>query len=141
MYHFSTFIFHSSPFPILEIVFLCSTLSVSLSFFFENQSILCNDFIFFLWPETSTAQVAASDDWVEKQPRTIKESVCQQQMEAAGSKRAKKLGKRGILESEAEHGISAFLLLFSTCNSLETKRIFCPYYFTQILVFSHLVHN
>ncbi|XP_044164240.1 uncharacterized protein LOC122948426 isoform X2 [Acropora millepora] len=54
--------------------------------------------------ETSTAQVAASDDWVEKQPRTIKESVCQQQVEAAGSKRAKKLGKRGILESEAEHG-------------------------------------
>ncbi|XP_044164440.1 uncharacterized protein LOC122948545 [Acropora millepora] len=54
--------------------------------------------------ETSTAQVAALDDWVEKQPRTIKESVCQQQVEAAGSKRAKKLGKRGILESEAEHG-------------------------------------
>ena len=83
--------------------------------------------------ETSTTQVIAAH---EKQPRTIRESVCQQPMEG-GSKRAKKLGKRAkkwgqrrILESEAECGISAFLLLFSTFNSLEMKTIFCPCYFT-----------
>ncbi|XP_067028157.1 uncharacterized protein [Acropora muricata] len=53
--------------------------------------------------ETRTGQDVAVDDWVEKQPRTITESVCQQHMEA-GSKRAKKLSKRRILESNAEYG-------------------------------------
>ena len=79
--------------------------------------------------ETPTTQVVAAH---EKQPRTIRESVCQQPMEGGSKrakklgkrakklgKRAKKLGKRRILESEC--GISAFLLLFSTCNSLEMK--------------------
>ena len=74
-----------------------------------------------LWPETSTAQVVAADDRIEKQPRTIKESVCQHQMEA-GNKRAKKLSKRRNLESEAECGISAFLLLFTLQNAIHWRQ-------------------
>ena len=70
-----------------------------------------------LWPGTSTAQVVAADDWVEEPPSTIKESVCQHEMEA-GSRRAKKLSKRRISESETECGISAFLLLLSPQNAI-----------------------
>ncbi|XP_044164262.1 D-inositol 3-phosphate glycosyltransferase-like [Acropora millepora] len=64
--------------------------------------------------ETPTTQVVAAH---EKQPRTIRESVCQQPMEGGSKrakklgkrakklgKRAKKLGKRRILESEADCG-------------------------------------
>ncbi|XP_044164172.1 D-inositol 3-phosphate glycosyltransferase-like isoform X2 [Acropora millepora] len=69
---------------------------------------------------TSTAQVVAADDWVEKQPRTITESVCQHQMEA-GSRRAKKLSKRRILESEAECGDANRTPLFSKKNDLDQK--------------------
>jgi len=72
-------------------------------------------------PETPTDQVVAVDDQVEKQPRTITESVCQQHMEA-GSKRAKKLSKKRILDSEAECGTSAFLLLFSPQNAIHLSQ-------------------
>ncbi|XP_015748052.1 PREDICTED: uncharacterized protein LOC107327825 [Acropora digitifera] len=70
---------------------------------------------------TSTAQVAAADDWTEKQPRTITESVCQHQMEA-GNRRAKVLSKRRISESEAECGTFAFLLLFSPQNAIHWRQ-------------------
>ena len=83
------------------------------------SSYLC--LLTFLWPGTSIAQVVAADDWVEQQPRTIEESVCQHQMEA-GSIRAEKLSKRRILESEAECGISAFLLLFSPQNAIHWRQ-------------------
>ena len=81
-------------------------------------------------PETPTGQVAAMDDWVEEQPRTITESVCQHQMEAA-NKRAKKLSKRRILECEAECGISAFLLLFSPQNAIHWRQ-------KEVLVLAYL---
>ena len=80
-------------------------------------------------PGISTAQAVAGDDWEEKQPRAIPESLnfhppdqrtFQQNIEddasASGSQSAKKLDKRKISESNAEHGtrICAFLLLFCT---------------------------
>ena len=79
------------------------------------------------FPGTSTAQAAAAADWEEKQPRATPESfyppdqrTFQQDSEddasTSGSQSAKKLGKRKISESNAEHGtrICAFLLLFCT---------------------------
>ena len=74
----------------------------------------------FLLPGTSTAQVVAVNDWVEKRPRIITESVCQQHI-GAGSKRARKLGKRRILESKAEYGKSAFLLLYCPQNAIHWR--------------------
>ena len=69
------------------------------------------------------AQVVAADDWVKKQPRIITESVRQHQMEA-GSRRAKKLSKRRISESEAECCVSSFLLLFSPQNAIHWRQKF-----------------
>ena len=93
-----------------------------------NNIFLC--LLTFLWPGTSTAQVVTADEGVEKQPSTIKESVGQHQMES-GSKRAKKLSKRRILESEAECGISAFLLLFSPQNAIHWRQ-------KEVLVLAYL---
>ncbi|XP_044164264.1 uncharacterized protein LOC114965636 isoform X2 [Acropora millepora] len=69
---------------------------------------------------TSTAQVVAVNDWVEKRPRIITESVCQQHI-GAGSKRARKLGKRRILESKAEYGDLYTTPLFSEQNGLDQR--------------------
>ena len=79
------------------------------------------------FPGISTAQAVAADDWEEKQSRAIPESfyppdqrTVRQDIEddasTSGSQSAKKLGKRKISESNAEHGtrICAFHLLFCT---------------------------
>ena len=79
------------------------------------------------FPGTSTAQAIAADDWEEKQPKAIPESfylpgqrTFQHDMgngaSNSWSQNAKKLGKRRISESNAEHGthIHAFLLVFCT---------------------------
>ena len=76
---------------------------------------------------TSTAQAIAADDWEEKQPRVIRESVYtpdqrtfQQHMEegasTSASQNSKKLRESRISELNAELGtcICAFLLLFCT---------------------------
>ncbi|XP_015777305.1 PREDICTED: uncharacterized protein LOC107355277 isoform X2 [Acropora digitifera] len=70
--------------------------------------------------ETSTAQVVGANEWVKKQPRTITEPVCQQHMEA-GRKRAKKLGKRRILESKAEYEDAYTTPLFSEQDELDQR--------------------
>jgi len=79
----------------------------------------CEELVDRLWKMVygiSTAQAAAADDWEEKQQRAIPESfyppdqrTFQQDIEddasTSGSQSAKKLGKRKISESNAEHGM------------------------------------
>ena len=71
-------------------------------------------FLFFVG--ASPAQAIAADDLIKQQPLAIPEAVCQadpttvqQQFKEGvttlGSKSPKKLGKRGISESTAEHGM------------------------------------
>ena len=83
----------------------------------------------------STAQAVTADDWEGKQPRAISESfyppdqrTLQQGIEddasTSGSQIEKKLGKRKISESNAEHGtrICAFLLLFCTQHGMHWRQ-------------------
>ena len=80
------------------------------------------------FPETSTAQAVAGDDWEEKQPRAIPESffppdqrTFQPDMEdganTSGSQNAKKFGKRKISESNAEHGTCMYMSICFCCSA------------------------
>ena len=79
------------------------------------------------FPGTSTAQAVAGDDWEEKQPRATPESfyppdqrTFQQDIEddasTSGSQSAKKLGKRKISESNAEHGTCMYMSICFYCS-------------------------
>ena len=82
-------------------------------------------------PGISTAQAVGADDWEEKQPRAIPESfhppdqgTFQQDIEydasTSGSQSAKKLDKRKISESNAEHGTRICSFFYcSVLNILE----------------------
>ena len=96
------------------------------------------------FPGTSTVRTVAADDRVENQQSAILESVClpdqrtfQQHMEegaiTSGSQNAKKLGKRKISKSNAEHGTCMYIqyaLSFTVCrltwNAQKAKKIPCP---------------
>ena len=80
------------------------------------------------FPGTSTAQAVAPDEWVEKQESAILQSFCapdqrtfQQHMEEganiSGSQNAKKLGKRKISESNAEHVTCMYLCILFYCSA------------------------
>ena len=75
-----------------------------------------------MFPETSSAQTTAADDWLEQRPLAIPVEVGQlhpttlgQHIEegsmSSGSKNVGKLGKRRFSESSAGHGICALLYL------------------------------
>ena len=77
------------------------------------------------FPGTSTAGAVATDDWVEKQQSATLQSFCspdqrtfQQHMEegaiTSGSQNAKKLGKRKISKSNAEHGTHMYMCISFT---------------------------
>ena len=118
---------------------LPNTMIISFLFLFyskiDNQKLQSEEFVLMTaccsnlatFPGISSAQAAAADDWEEKQPMAIPESfsppdqrTVQQDIKddasTSGNQSAKKLGKRKISESNAEHGtrICAFLILFCT---------------------------
>ena len=74
------------------------------------------------FPGTCTARAVSADDWIENQQSAILQSFCspdqrtvQQHMEegaiTSGSQNARKLGKRKISESDAEHGTCMYMCI------------------------------
>ena len=98
---------------------------------------------------TSAAQAVGAEDSIKLRPLAISEAVCQpdpttvqQQFKegasTSGSKNPKKLGKRGISESTAEHGTHCYCFVSGTIfymECMEEKTIpFCPSLFIAVLV-------
>ena len=96
------------------------------------------------FPGASTARAVAADDWVENQQSAILQTFFSPDQRTfpwhmeegaiiSGSQNAKKLGKRKISKSNAEHGTCMYIqyaLSFTVCrltwNAQKAKKIPCP---------------
>ena len=121
-------------------IFLSLNIKATLTSCSQKNVCLTN---FSTFPGTSTALAVAPDDWFEKQQSAIIQSICspdqrtfQQHMEeganTSGSQNAKKLGKRNISESNAEHGTCMYMCIFFYCSGInvectEGKKNPCPH--------------
>ena len=93
---------------------------------------------------TSAAQTIAAEDSIKQQSPVILPAVChpdrtlQQQFKEGvttlGNKNPKKLGKRGISESTAEHGTQLFCLWYNIMHGIYGRKN-CSFSLSLLILF------